>query len=100
HTTHTYTLSLHDALPISSRYLAMRSEIVPKFPIFFLLFEKLRSANDTKIFAQGCCLKINRVIVIFVGIKLPTNRREKPFSQVQQDRKSTRLNSSHVSISY
>src|SRR5437868_14098154 len=63
-TTDIYTLSLHDALPISTRPLPVNSRM-------------------------GCAGKNPRNFTITAAL-----------SSTSQDRKSTRLNSSHVSISY
>src|SRR5699024_12205135 len=74
----THTLSLHDALPIS--------ETAPDFTgavSHFLLVRRLVNTNRT-----------TRWIVHFFERFIPFDR----FSG--RDRKSTRLNSSHVSISY
>src|SRR5256885_13169132 len=74
-TTEIYTLSLHDALPISSRRLAsttcaMRAESV---------------------FGTRCHTTFARC-----SVQAPTAQR----STAIRDRKSTRLNSSHLVISY
>src|SRR5699024_12864178 len=71
--TETYTLSLHDALPISIEPLPNR-----RMPTFFC-FAKTSSAG---------CLPTPRTVC---------SRHSTPYII---DRKSTRLNSSHVSISY
>src|SRR5699024_11862737 len=68
-TTHIYTLSLHDALPIYIR-----------------IFVKV---NINKTFV------VTKVKVCFSPIIRHVN-----FTVTDEDRKSTRLNSSHVSISY
>src|SRR5437868_14950263 len=69
-TTEIYTLSLHDALPISSA--AVRSG----------------SARRDRARADGSRLSPR-----------PSRRTARP-TRTDRDRKSTRLNSSHVSISY
>src|SRR2546426_3251269 len=79
-TTEIYTLSLHDALPISNRIL--------------------RSCElwgrDGGLAAR--CIWMNRAAFQTLFIKLrPASQR---FSSNKIDRKSTRLNSSHLVISY
>src|SRR5690349_23137586 len=73
-TTEIYTLSLHDALPISGARVAARREEAGAFP------RAQRRRSD------------------------PEAARQRPDEGVpafrRQDRKSTRLNSSHVEISY
>src|SRR5699024_12874337 len=71
----TATLSLHDALPISS------------FPVFWAGHPTSPPPLVHVLFRAGLCL---RTFQIFPHGKHP----------VHPDRKSTRLNSSHVSISY
>src|SRR5690349_22883811 len=74
-TTEIYTLSLHDALPISHYALP------PVTP-----FDKLDVLASASV-QQGCCDGRTQCI-------LPAS------SSLSKDRKSTRLNSSHVEISY
>src|SRR5207302_11090634 len=77
-TTDIYTLSLHDALPISSATGKRRHDAVV-----------IRGRNKS-------CFAVSRVSLqtnfVFIG---EFNR-----GSWRQDRKSTRLNSSHVKISY
>src|SRR5690606_41501208 len=68
-TTEIYTLSLHDALPISSR----------KPPASALGSRRSRGRRQRKV---------------------PLSRAERAAPAMMPDRKSTRLNSSHVKISY
>src|SRR5690242_21658803 len=70
-TTEIYTLSLHDALPISRLYLGLLRTITDDY--------------GTEFAAQSDSLTY-RTIGIYVFLRT--------------DRKSTRLNSSHMSISY
>src|SRR3712207_9070559 len=75
-TTEIYTLSLHDALPISNSLFARIDSLRERYNMFRQQ-NKYRSAsalNDT--------------------LKIVEERYE------QEDRKSTRLNSSHANISY
>src|SRR5699024_12679371 len=80
-----YTLSLHDALPISSRIDLLHVQpdesavrcaeaLAEEFPVSSVLYP------DTVYF--------------------PTDAQRFPYAYGAEDRKSTRLNSSHVSISY
>src|SRR5690606_40648988 len=85
-TTVIYTLSLHDALPI---YLNIGGTFIMKFRFFIIIIAVL--------FLSACIPKI----VTFAGedenwevIFEVTN------DKIKKDRKSTRLNSSHVKISY
>src|SRR5690606_40694515 len=85
----TYTLSLHDALPISKKIKIVSLPCLLEFEGEVLFqyegekaFEKLRSM-------RGDGTPINAID--------PQNEEEEDLSL---DRKSTRLNSSHVKISY
>src|SRR3712207_7014732 len=71
-TTEIYTLSLHDALPISSSTASSSSPNSPAMETNFSLLGSRR----------------------IIHANLPGSR------QARQDRKSTRLNSSHANISY
>src|SRR5690625_7966750 len=78
-TTEIYSLSLHDALPISTEILAEQH------------------ANSLQDLFQ------NQIRIALLTGSVKGKRREKilPFTEpVRRDRKSTRLNSSHVAISY
>src|SRR3712207_7862319 len=74
-TTEIYTLSLHDALPISRGLLDHLARRV--LPALLALAQQLDDFHD--------------------GHGVPPPRRA---SRSRQDRKSTRLNSSHANISY
>src|SRR2546427_7283728 len=74
-TTEIYTLSLHDALPILSRGIASRKEIEGDNA---LEFSPIRGGRRCRL--EYSCEENN--------------------VSLQQDRKSTRLNSSHSQISY
>src|SRR5256885_3641859 len=76
-TTEIYTLSLHDALPISPRRLRMKSTAVPKS----------RSAVSVRTIGSFCS----------GGNAIAGGRVDLPYPR---DRKSTRLKSSHLVISY
>src|SRR5699024_11381357 len=82
-----YTLSLHDALPIS-RSRRQREQVERADRAERLEHERQRKAHAVRA----------RTDVKPVQRQAPVPRRDG--RQVARDRKSTRLNSSHVSISY
>src|SRR5207249_11061678 len=93
-----YPLSLHDALPISAVALARRlgkTPVVvkdaPGFIVNRVLMPYLREA--LYLLEDGFALKDIDLAMREFGMPMG------PF-EVLEDRKSTRLNSSHVSISY
>src|SRR5439155_10835449 len=93
-TTEYYTLSLHDALPICSltpgRTLWMKSASTAVK--YWTMLLTLRRTMETVISTQDT-FSLSVVRMIFprrLGLPLA----------VKRDRKSTRLNSSHVAISY
>src|SRR3712207_7332182 len=80
-TTEIYTLSLHDALPISSIQdfvVRDKRELTVGISEAIALADETLSNNDLTI----------------------EELKEKGFKIIQKDRKSTRLNSSHANISY
>src|SRR5207249_11126243 len=83
-----YTLSLHDALPISSRGVRLprrpgtRHPLAPPAPP--------RHADERALPRSGRHARVHRTEGVTASVVIPTRK----------DRKSTRLNSSHVSISY
>src|SRR5690606_41767059 len=80
-----YTLSLHDALPIFS----FRADVAP------LLLEHCVACHNAKN-AEG-----GYRVDTFAELIKPGDSGEPPIGDATaQDRKSTRLNSSHVKISY
>src|SRR5699024_11286342 len=90
---HIYTLSLHDALPISSP----TNITLEMYQVCVQLFEQ---------FYDGCSY-IRRVSVTLANLVLDMETQLDLFYERSKqkdigyvDRKSTRLNSSHVSISY
>src|SRR5690606_40260464 len=89
--THFYTLSLHDALPI---YIDFADFAARKSTTNFLL-DTLSSSipNHTTVVATHI---VNNRLVETVA----TNTHRIGINDTVQDRKSTRLNSSHVKISY
>src|SRR5699024_12782500 len=76
-----YTLSLHDALPIYAKLVRYTS----------CWTHNNISISISATYHMPICYQINFFILLSKKIYLVTN---------WQDRKSTRLNSSHVSISY
>src|SRR5699024_11962338 len=90
-TTHRSTPSLHDALPIS------RGQLVAVVPV---------ELTDRDHRAGLTVRDLQRSVAHLTGL-LPEDRAQQPLLRGQlglplrgEDRKSTRLNSSHVSISY
>src|SRR5207249_11313639 len=87
------TLSLHDALPIFGHDVVRNADavrhVIGYMPDFFGVYKDMEVTEYLDFF--GACYKI------------PTAQREKTrysVTSMSLDRKSTRLNSSHVSISY
>src|SRR5204863_4915794 len=93
-TPHRSTLSLHDALPISTAcfaaardYVKQRKQFGKPLGAFQLVQEKLARMYTDIGLAQLACVQLARL-------------KERDALTPVQDRKSTRLNSSHVEISY
>src|SRR5690606_39467256 len=91
-----YLLSLHDALPISRRSLDLDRRIVGQTPgdgAVILVFLKGNDGIPT-LAAAGAHLRgeVGKVVACAID--------RKNFLPRPEDRKSTRLNSSHVKISY
>src|SRR5699024_12801870 len=84
-----HTLSLHDALPISSRALAVSSHRHTR--VSSRLTRRLSIV--TCIFTRCPRLRLWPVVQTLLTLRRGAKQR-------LEDRKSTRLNSSHVSISY
>src|SRR5207302_6772209 len=83
------TVSLHDALPISSE-----RKISPEA----LVKSEIASATWLLV---GCLLPAAMALLCGISrVLLSRFRIEAPSRQATRDRKSTRLNSSHVKISY
>src|SRR3712207_8088525 len=81
-TTEIYTLSLHDALPIChDRASKMRTTFILKHPF--------QNDSNSAIFTN------RRILFLKLGGKTKILT-----ESISQDRKSTRLNSSHANISY
>src|SRR5690606_40109810 len=81
-----YTLSLHDALPICTPKLQAKAEYDVETQIYRLSFKQ-----SLKTHAKYLNLKAVPIPVALALFDAETGK---------QDRKSTRLNSSHVKISY
>src|SRR5690606_40040074 len=87
-TTHIYTLSLHDALPIylSASNRRILAKILWKVPIQRFLASLAPTIFEIRFFISRAALLVKVSAKILNGST--------------PDRKSTRLNSSHVKISY
>src|SRR5699024_12853558 len=86
---HIYTLSLHDALPI--------------YTAFDLVFQALLRHLPDDLFIQGLSTLFsfsNHVFLDLLTADIYKRRQMRQCKGLTSDRKSTRLNSSHVSISY
>src|SRR5699024_12681709 len=89
-TAHYYPLSLHDALPISSNLMpAIRNRMTNGDTL-----QIFGADYDTR---DGTCIRDYIHVLDLVDAHLVALR---SLESVGRDRKSTRLNSSHVSISY
>src|SRR5699024_11561448 len=89
------TFSLHDALPISARHLLSRLPLLhhltlPYLPLHLSLL--LRPLPHHPL--------LLRLLDLFLPNLHPNPSKSHRRLHMQTDRKSTRLNSSHVSISY
>src|SRR5690606_41261717 len=83
-----YTLSLHDALPISFHQRVARIDIHPCLCVSCrMLCHVMSPIGDSQIFSREKMPV--RLYSLYLFIRF-----------MRQDRKSTRLNSSHVKISY
>src|SRR5690606_41715417 len=93
-----YALSLHDALPIFVHlFYIQRIEIIPTQILsknVFLLVDVIMISSSYGI-KTSMCLVMN-----FKNRKNSNILRQKRIEFFDKDRKSTRLNSSHVKISY
>src|SRR5207249_6940010 len=85
-----YTLSLHDALPISKRQL---------LPFLVELALDTQPFLPQSAAGQAKC-KHPEWLGGFPDQIRRAGRKQRSGSKIRRDRKSTRLNSSHVSISY
>src|SRR5206468_12667655 len=96
-TPHTYTLSLHDALPISTRTKCNCSLVPSPAPIFAGPQWLMRSDSNRDCRSEGS-LRWPR----YARVEYRVHREHyvQACPQIATDRKSTRLNSSHDQISY
>src|SRR5207249_12259778 len=88
-----YTLSLHDALPISALLVIYIRAHVPESPVW----ERHRAAAKGRRFDLRRFAKEHGALLSYAALLMTAFNY---MSHGTQDRKSTRLNSSHVSISY
>src|SRR5206468_10740881 len=90
--THLYTLSLHDALPISSRAARLARRRV----------HRQRLERQAHAQAHGHVERVPSIVGRLQGESRARPRQQlaRPAEPLAQDRKSTRLNSSHDQISY
>src|SRR5690606_42163762 len=96
-TSHLYTLSLHDARPI---YFAGHFPNRPVMP-GVLILEAMAQAGAVLAYKSTNTTPEDGVLYYFAGIDNVRFRKiVEPGDQLRLDRKSTRLNSSHVKISY
>src|SRR5690606_39919288 len=94
-----YTLSLHDALPIYN-YKETEVSSPPTIEVDrnFNPFREHKSVGkQTTAFKSQT---LNNWDSLYVGLESKENDVKHDFSEVHLDRKSTRLNSSHVKSSY
>src|SRR5699024_11970524 len=93
-----FTLSLHDALPICQVGLSINAKIWPTIPVdqIFVNFITYQDDLMTPGSSPRCAISRRRTREIPNFCRVPRGRP----SMESRDRKSTRLNSSHVSISY
>src|SRR5699024_11705204 len=97
--THTCTLSLHDALPISAIFpeALAKDHIISWSNKGDVVFDPFMGSGTTAVAA----LDVGRE---YIGAEIAKEyveiANERIKNHTTQDRKSTRLNSSHVSISY
>src|SRR5207247_10752480 len=90
---YTYTLSLHDALPISLGKRAIDE--------LHLAEDRLRATDAARNAAEAALNKANATLQEFeVALNHTEARIAAAETQLSEDRKSTRLNSSHEWISY
>src|SRR5207245_10111441 len=96
-TTHTSSLSLHDALPISvdraQRRIRQWARVQRSQPVEYLLFARRGER-------LGRLLCLGAPDLLGVASPLADQRHDALVEIIDRDRKSTRLNSSHGSISY
>src|SRR5699024_11759723 len=94
-----YTLSLHDALPIYISFLLAKVEHTDFFDDTDYSI-KSGFSKDTKKIWKTCLFDIDDTEASTFSARIYSNTVAKYWWHDFLDRKSTRLNSSHVSISY
>src|SRR5690606_40663436 len=87
-----YTLSLHDALPISRRLAAEQLSVPARIMAIADIFEALTAADRP--------YKAPKTLSESIRIIVRMAREQHIDAELLADRKSTRLNSSHVNTSY
>src|SRR5204862_7095859 len=96
--THLYTLSLHDALPILPAKVFFDTNVL----IYAVAHDEPRSTQAEELLASGGVLSV-QILNEFASVarrKILMSWSEVTEALDALDRKSTRLNSSHVEISY
>src|SRR5207249_10088528 len=89
-----YTLSLHDALPIFvAAALSADQAAAPAVDAAFSAFFQARTVREAAVASD-------QIVASGVGFDEAFRRLRQGRIYSREDRKSTRLNSSHVSISY
>src|SRR5699024_12066109 len=93
-----FSLSLHDALPI---FLAVVYSLGLGLPFILLALGFSRGMKRLAFFRthRVFIMRAGGIMLILLGLTMVTGLWNEWVNQ-DQDRKSTRLNSSHVSISY
>src|SRR5205814_7756980 len=95
-----YTLSLHDALPISDGGLMRVAEAMLASAEYA---ERIRAAEERVIppsVLENCLKALGRdLLIVDVGAQKLSSEEHVYAALVSTDRKSTRLNSSHLGIS-
>src|SRR5690606_42135342 len=89
-TTEIYTLSLHDALPISKAYKLLPMQLVGNLDLLAKYAFGKSAAKRVELYKKYLSVNDSHYLTWAIKNMVCWN----------QDRKSTRLNSSHVKISY
>src|SRR5699024_12154888 len=99
-TTSIYTLSLHDALPILRDCSALPSSQIHFYSDLLPVRQSTRQRRENWRKLQRSNWKNMQEKCSRRAAILGTSQLRRSVSRISRDRKSTRLNSSHVSISY